>query len=107
MDELEWDLTYGTSVDLTFPTWDSLKLDLLRVFLPPNQVYLVRSRFISIRQGKNEITDYVQALRTLMANMQSDPLPETVYVTVSMEGFRNGVPRTDVFRVHSSTLTRL
>ena len=30
----EWALTCGTSVDLAFPTCDSLKLDLLRVFSP-------------------------------------------------------------------------
>ena len=99
----EWALTCGTSVDLAFPTCDSLKLDLLRVFSPPNQAYRVRSRFLSTRQGKNELTDYVQELRTLMAAMQYDPLPETVYVTAFMEGLRTGVSRTEVFRVHPST----
>ena len=38
-----------------------------------------------------------------MAAMQSDPFPETVYVTVLMEGLRTGVARTEVFRVHLST----
>ena len=61
---------------------------------------------LSIRQGKNELTDYVQELRTLMAAMQSDPLPGTVYVTVFMEGLRTGVSRTDVFRVHPSTFEK-
>ena len=42
-----------------------------------------------------------------MTAMQSDPLPETVGVTVFMEDLRTGVARTEVFRVHSSTLTRL
>ena len=32
--------------------------------------------------------------------MQSDPLPEVVYVTVVMEGLRTGVVRIEVFRVH-------
>ena len=82
----EWALTCGTSVDLAFFTWDSLKLDLLRVFTPPNQAYRVRSHFLSTRQGKNELTNYVQELRTLMAAIQSDPLPETVYVTGSLHG---------------------
>lgn len=99
----EWALTCGTSVNLAFPTWESLKFDLMRVFSPPNQAYRVRSRFLSTRQGKSELTDYVQELRTLMAAMQSDPLPETVYVTVFMEGLRTGVARTEVFRVHPST----
>ena len=38
----------------------------------------------------------------MMASMQSDPLPETVYVTVFMEGLRTGVARVEVFRVHPS-----
>ena len=38
-----------------------------------------------------------------MAAMQSDRIPETVYVTVFMEGLRTGLARTEVFRVHLST----
>ena len=38
-----------------------------------------------------------------MAAMQSDPLPETVYVIVFMEDLRTGVARTEIFRVHPST----
>ena len=47
--------------------------------------------------------DYVQELRTLMAAMQSDPLPEAVHVTIFMEGLRTSVARTEVFRVYPST----
>ena len=77
---------------MAFPRWDKLKLDLFRIVLsPPDQDYRVSSRFLSTRQGKNELTGYVQELKTLMATMQSDTLPETVYVTVFMEGLRTGV----------------
>ena len=38
-----------------------------------------------------------------MADMPSDPLPESVYVTVFMEGRLTGVARTEVFRVHPSS----
>ena len=96
-------MTWNTSVDSAFHTWDLINVDLMRVFSPPNQSYRVRSRFLSTRQGRKELTDYVQELRTLMAAMQSDPLPETIYVTVFMEGLLTGVARTEVFRVHPST----
>ena len=59
--------------------------------------------FVNPPGYKNEVTDYVQELRTLMDAMQSDRLPETVYVTVFMEGLRTGLARTEVFRVHPYT----
>uniref|UniRef100_M4BRP5 Uncharacterized protein n=1 Tax=Hyaloperonospora arabidopsidis (strain Emoy2) TaxID=559515 RepID=M4BRP5_HYAAE len=47
----EWALKCSTSVDLAFPTWESLKSQSLQAFSPPNQAYRVRSRFLSTRQG--------------------------------------------------------
>ena len=87
----------------TFPTWDALKKQLLRVFAPPNQAYRVRSRFLSARQGKKELSDYVQELRTLIAAMQLDSLRESVLVTIFVEGLHTGVARTEAFRVDPST----
>ncbi|GMF56586.1 unnamed protein product [Phytophthora fragariaefolia] len=42
-------------------------------------------------------------LRTLIAGMAVDPLPEAVTVTVFMEGLRTGVTRTEDFRTHPSS----
>ncbi|KAG3114961.1 hypothetical protein PI124_g5215 [Phytophthora idaei] len=67
---------------------------------PPNQAYRIRSRFIATRQGKEELFDYVQELRTLTAGTAADPLPEAVTLTVFMEGLRTSAARTEVFRVH-------
>ncbi|GMF63021.1 unnamed protein product [Phytophthora fragariaefolia] len=94
----EWALTCGTSVETSFPTWGQLKQQLSRVFAPPNQAYHVRSRFLATCQGKKELVDYVQELRTLIAGTAVGPLPEAVTVTVFMEGLRTGVARTEVFR---------
>ncbi|ETK74120.1 hypothetical protein L915_19014 [Phytophthora nicotianae] len=99
----EWALTCGTAVDAAFPTWDQLKQQLLNVFAPPNQAYRIRSKFLATRQGKKELLDYVQELRTLIAGMASSPLPEVVAVTVFMEGLRTGAARTEVFRVHPAS----
>ena len=96
----EWALTCGTSVDEAFPSWHELKAQLMRVFSPPHHAYRVRSRFLSTRQGKKDLLDYVQELRTLIAGMASEPLDEAVTTTIFMEGLRPGAARTEVFRAH-------
>ncbi|KAG2770602.1 hypothetical protein PC116_g31558 [Phytophthora cactorum] len=102
----KWALTCGTSVDAAFPTWAQLKQQLSRVFVPPNQAYRIRSRFLATRQGKKESMDYVQELRTLITGTAADPLPEAVTLTVFMEGLGTGAARTEVFRVHPSSLEK-
>ena len=51
----------------------------------------MRSRFLSARQGKKELSDYVQEMKTLIAAIHRDPLPEMVLVTIFMEGICTGV----------------
>ena len=80
-------------LDEAFPTWDMLKQQIFRVFASPNQAYQVLSRVLSARQGKKELLDYVQELRTPIAVIQLEPLPEMVLVTIFMEGLRTGVAR--------------
>ena len=63
----------------------------------------MRSRFLAARQGKKDLSDFVQELRTLIPATQLDPLPEAVLVTIFMEGLRAGVARTEVYRVHPAT----
>ena len=63
----------------------------------------MRSRFLASRQERQELSDYVQKLRTLLAAMQLNPLAEEVKVTILMKGFRSGVAKTEAFRGHPST----
>ncbi|OWZ02344.1 hypothetical protein PHMEG_00026104 [Phytophthora megakarya] len=72
----EWALTSGSSVVGAFPTWDKLKKKLSVVFLPPNHVYRVRSRFLACCQDKKNLLDFVQELRTLIAVGAGPPAGE-------------------------------
>ncbi|CEG49292.1 Retrotransposon gag domain [Plasmopara halstedii] len=99
----EWALTCGTSIEAAFPSWAELKLQLSRVFSTTNQAYRVRSRFLAARQGIKELVDFVQEMRTHIAGIAADPIPEAVTVTVFMEYLRTGVDRMEVFRVHPSS----
>ena len=93
----EWTLTCGASVEAGFPSWGSLEREMSRVFTPPNQAYRVRSRFLAARQGKKELSDFVQELQTFIAAMRLDPLPEEVRFTIFKEGLRTGAARTEGF----------
>jgi hypothetical protein len=98
-----WALTRDSTVIGAFPSWEQLKHELRLTFLPPNVAYQTRSRFLASRQGKRDLVDYVQELRTLVAGMVADPLPETVLITVFMEGLKVGPARTQLFRTRVST----
>ncbi|CAH0522641.1 unnamed protein product [Peronospora belbahrii] len=99
----QWAFTCGASPQDAFPTRADLKVQMTRHYAPSSQAHRNRSRFLACRQGKRELAAYVQELRTLIAAMVIDPMPEAVTVTVFMEGLRVGVARTEVFQVNPSS----
>ncbi|KAI9990655.1 hypothetical protein PInf_018212 [Phytophthora infestans] len=77
----------------------------LRVaFLPANNEFRQRSRFLACKQGKRELQEYAQEMRTLVASPAGNPLPEDVKTTVFMNGLKVGPARTQLFRVQATTM---
>ena len=89
----EWAITWHASLEAAFHTCDSLTKRISRVFAPPNQAYRVRLRCLTFRQGKKELSDFVQKLWTFLAAMQLHPLSEATPVTSFMKGLPSGVAR--------------
>ena len=99
----DWALKCSAYIADAFPTWDNYNAANSNL-VPPNQAYCVRSRFLYTRQGKNKLLDYVQELRTIIAELKSDTLPEIVHVTFLWKILRSDPARTNIFRIHSTTL---
>ncbi|CAH0477691.1 unnamed protein product [Peronospora belbahrii] len=82
----QWALTCGASLQDVFLTWADVKVQMTRQYAPPSQAHRNRSRFLVCRQGKSKLAAYVQKLRTLIAAMVIDPMPEAVH------GLHGGLP---------------
>ncbi|KAG2776585.1 hypothetical protein PC116_g28012 [Phytophthora cactorum] len=87
-----------------FASWAQLCEQLRAAFLPANYEYRQRSRFLSCKQGKRELHEYIQEMREITASLVGKPLHEHIKVTVFMDGLRVGPARTQMFRVQASTL---
>lgn len=61
-----------------FTSWTQLCEQLRAAFLPANYEYRQRSRFLSCKQGKRELTEYIQEMRELCASLAGTSLPEHV-----------------------------
>ncbi|KAI9984921.1 hypothetical protein PInf_006480 [Phytophthora infestans] len=81
-----------------------LSEQLRAAFLPSNSVFRQRSRFLACKQGKRELQEYAQEMRTLVASLAGNSLPKDVKTTVFMDGPRVGPARTQLFRVQATTM---
>ncbi|POM64040.1 Gag protein [Phytophthora palmivora] len=66
--------------------------------------YRQRSRFLTCKQGKRELHEYIQEMRLLAASLVGNPLPEHIKVEVFMDGPKVGPSRTQLFRVHANIM---
>uniref|UniRef100_H3H1J0 CCHC-type domain-containing protein n=1 Tax=Phytophthora ramorum TaxID=164328 RepID=H3H1J0_PHYRM len=99
-----WAYTLETTSPGCFASWEQLCERLRAAFLPANDAFRQCSRFLACKQGKRELYEYVQEMRTLASSLVGNPLPEDVKTTVFMDGLKVGPARTQLFRVHASTM---
>lgn len=62
-----------------------------------------RAKFLSCKQGKRSVYEYVQELRKLAASMVGEEFSESIKITILMEGMNVGPARTQLFRVNPTS----
>ncbi|KAG2900011.1 hypothetical protein PC119_g21876 [Phytophthora cactorum] len=64
-----WAYTREATTPGCFASWAQLCEQLRAAFLPANYEYRQRSRFLSCKQGKRELHEYIQEMRELTASL--------------------------------------
>ena len=100
----EWALTQRLLDANTFQNWDDFVEKLRKVFLPPNNDFRTRAKFLACKQGARTLYVYIQELRTLVASLSDNTLPEATKVTVLMQGLKHGPAKVQLFRTYPQTL---
>ncbi|KAI9991257.1 hypothetical protein PInf_018889 [Phytophthora infestans] len=96
-----WAYTRETTSHGCFASWAQLCEQLRAAFLPANNEFRQRSRFVACKQGKRELQEYAKEMRTLVASLAGNPQPEDVKTTVFMDGLSHkqpGTPREEEHR---------
>ncbi|KAI9988926.1 hypothetical protein PInf_022614 [Phytophthora infestans] len=99
-----WAYARETTSPGCFASWAQLCEQLRAAFLPANSEFHQRSRFLACKQGKREVQEYVQEMRTLVASLAGNPLPEDIKTTVFMDDLKVGPARALLFRVQANTM---
>ncbi|KAI9993814.1 hypothetical protein PInf_016335 [Phytophthora infestans] len=92
-----WAYTRETTSPGCFASWAQLCEQLRAAFLPSNNVFRQRSRFLPCKQCKRELQEYAQEMCTLVASLAGNPLPEDVKTVVFTDGLK-------LFRVQATTM---
>ena len=87
-----------------FPTWESFCLELRQTFQPPDNLFRNRARLLACKQGKRTLHEFVHELQSLRASLTTEVVPETMLVSIFLEGLRHGPARLQLFRDIPGTL---
>uniref|UniRef100_A0AAV1UPR1 Retrotransposon gag domain-containing protein n=1 Tax=Peronospora matthiolae TaxID=2874970 RepID=A0AAV1UPR1_9STRA len=80
-----------------------LHVSLGKTMKPPQEEKLVRSRFLSLRQGKVDMRNYVQMARHLASCIVTRPMDMYTQVNVFADGMREGQTRLSLERAEPAT----
>ena len=74
------------------------------MYQPPNNEVLLMARFFGARQAKRSLQEFVQEMRSLLASIYGEPIPESIKVATFMNGLRHGPSRQALFRKVLATM---
>jgi len=79
-------------------------MELRQTFQPPDNQFRNRARLLACKQGKRTLHEFVHELQTLRASLTTEVVPETMLVSIFLEGLRQGPARLQLFRNVPGTL---
>ena len=96
----EWAYTMLLRDQEVFPTWERFKALLYQFHQGKHMAHNHRAKFLSCKQGKRSVYEYVQELRKLAASIVGEEISESIKITILMEGMNIGPARTQLFRIN-------
>ncbi|TYZ58232.1 hypothetical protein PybrP1_006423 [[Pythium] brassicae (nom. inval.)] len=76
-----------------FETYDEFRTKFKTQFQPPNNEELLQGHFFALTQVEISLDSYVQEMRSLVAAITINPLPESVEVPAFLNGLDPGPAR--------------